>query len=184
MAAHDLCEKALELNPDASTHEMLGDLLMELGRAEEAQKHFKEALSLQPGRVSAEAKLGRATLELDRRILQIEEARRLLDNPNELNDNRHNSGMATFLSAVFPGFGQIYKEEYQKGAALMVFQILCLAYLGASKGTSALIRMFGPDKDTASIGPLTVLVLAVSVSVYIYSIVDASVVKRSSKGVL
>src|SRR5690349_15097820 len=62
-AAERLCRQALEICPDdVMGHELLGDLLLERGRLNEALETYQQAFEKHPERTSLEDKIARTVL--------------------------------------------------------------------------------------------------------------------------
>lgn len=114
------CREALLLEPeDATGLEMLGDLLAEKGSLKEAAATYRQALERAPGRVVLEEKYARAALALGEQQHQRAMAQMLLDNPRMASSERRPRPLLAFLlSALWPGLGQLYNEEYAKGLAM------------------------------------------------------------------
>lgn len=174
--AETLCRKALELAPDdAMGREMLGDLLMGKGDTGGALTEYRAALERQPARVALEDKIARAVLQQDEEEREKLEAQLLLDSPLKKNEAKRNATLATLLSLVCPGLGQLFVyHQWVKGGILAAVGLLTLAF-----GVSELLKVFAviagagrslesrPNDILAGLGLLGVLV-------WIYSLLDAA----------
>lgn len=122
--AQDVAEKILQIAPDStSAHELWGDVLLALGDKEAAAAEFKHALELEPANVDAERKYGMVVLQLQEAAGQ----RQALES-GDLSRFRgvatKEPSVAAGRSAVFPGMGQLYNGEYEKGVVLAVLGLL------------------------------------------------------------
>jgi tetratricopeptide (TPR) repeat protein len=167
-------EEALELarrlaaaQPGSTTaHELLADALVKAGELEEAEAEYRHAAEVEPANADAQRKLGevvlrRRSLDFERQLLQMG-----MDDRSARGAGRVEPDGAALRSGLFPGLGQLYVGDYEKGAALAVvgLGLLGLAVNGAfdlvspDKGWGAYYLTFG------GIG---------YVAVYVYSIWDA-----------
>jgi tetratricopeptide (TPR) repeat protein len=137
LEAEERCRAALELQPEEATAlEMLGDLLRERGRLDEAAEQYQSAIAAAPERLSAERKFAELTLELAERQRLRDQAAFLLSNPPSTVQQRRNVTLALLLSAIFPGLGQFYNQQWLKGCILAVAVLICLGL-----GGDALLRL-------------------------------------------
>lgn len=114
ISARHLIEQALQRAPErADIHELLGDVLHSVGDLEAALESYRRARELAPNRPSAEEKWAQTFLELQKPEIP-EEVPFLPKNPN----------LAAALSAVFPGSGQVYNEQWLKGALFGILTFL------------------------------------------------------------
>jgi len=106
--------------PDStSAHELMGDLLMAQGKRKAAGDSYKRAVELEPSNADAERKYAEAALALG----SVERTRQLMETGSfELlrGATVKNSGAAAARSLFFPGLGQLYNGEYEKGIAAAV----------------------------------------------------------------
>lgn len=84
--------------------------------------------------------------------------------PDRLNNRPRNRWLATFLSTILPGFGQLYNGDINR--ACWIFLIFALLAIPAM----AIIAVFFPVVLTT---PLLALMHVVALAVWIYSIVNA-----------
>lgn len=133
--AKKLLAQALKIDPtDIGALDMLGDLFLEDAEQEKAIQVFTHGLKHHPGHPSFEEKLALAKLdiaEMEREKLMKEMAlQNAIDNGlapghDKLLDKK--PSLALGLSAVVPGAGQIYNDQYEKAAvffALALFSLL------------------------------------------------------------
>jgi tetratricopeptide (TPR) repeat protein len=137
LEAEERCRSALELKPgDATAHEMLGDLLRERGRLEEAAEEYQSAIASAREHPSAERKFAELTLELAERQRLREHAALLLANPPPQVQQRRNVTVALLVSLIFPGLGQFYNQQPTKGCLVAGAVLICLLL-----GGDALLRL-------------------------------------------
>lgn len=121
-AAEAACRRALELAPDDPLgQELLGDLLLENEDVEGALEIYRRAFERQPGKAALEEKIARAVLRKAGAERERLEAQLMLANPRHgSHQRRHNATVATLLSMLCPGAGQIFAGQRQKGILLLV----------------------------------------------------------------
>lgn len=142
--ARDAAHKILELTPDStSARELWGDVLLALGDKEAAAEEFKRAVELEPANADAERKYGLVVLELQeatqhRQALESGDLSRFRGVANK------DPAVAAGRSALFPGMGQLYNGEYEKGVVLAVLGLFLL--IPAVNGVTNIIQwlMGGP----------------------------------------
>lgn len=119
MTARKFAEEAIKRAPErADLHELLGDILRQLGDKEGALACYQRARDLEPERPSAEEKFAATLLELQSFEVPDDAAPAFPKNPT----------VAATLSAVLPGTGQLYNEQWLKG---ILFCLGTLAPVGA-----------------------------------------------------
>jgi len=145
--AHEL----LEVAPRGTTSwELWGDVLLAQGKLEEAADAFKKAVELEPANADAERKYASVQLDLQR----IKWQRETLES-GDLSRFRGVAGKepatAAARSALFPGLGQVYNGEYEKGLvmffvgmALLIPAVqLVVAWLSPEQSPSGLVTFLG-----------------------------------------
>ncbi|MBM3457530.1 MAG: hypothetical protein FJX77_03200, partial [Armatimonadetes bacterium] len=147
-AAEGKCRQALALSPqDALGLELLGDLLLDQEKVEEAEGAYQQALEFAPGKESLETKLARIILERaegDRSRLTAE---LLLSTPRPAREGKQQQTVAILLSLICAGGGQLVLGEHWKGGILLAFWLLSL--LGAADAFKLLVGgMGGLDRDS------------------------------------
>lgn len=113
--AAEAIEHLVARAPDStSAHELMGDLLMAQGKRKAARDSYKRAVDLEPSNADAERKYAEAALALG----SVERTRQLMES-GDFDELRgatvKNSGAAAARSLFFPGLGQLYNGEYEKG---------------------------------------------------------------------
>ncbi len=171
VAARHLLEQALQKAPQrADIHELLGDVLRAVGDLAGALECYRKARELDPKRASAEEKFAAALLEVNAPPVS-EETPFLPKNPT----------LAVAFSALIPGTGQIYNEQWGKGIAMMVVTFLSLGYflqfyhqIRAST-TLPTLGQVQQQLEQANVGEILLLLLAglTAFAMWTWSILDA-----------
>jgi len=149
--AEKTARELLEVAPRGTTSwELWGDVLLAQGKLEEAADAFKKAVELESANVDAERKY--ASLQLD--LQQAKWQREALES-GDLSQFRgvadREPATAAARSALFPGLGQVYNGEYEKGLvmffvgmALLIPAVqLVVAWLSPEQSPSGLATFFG-----------------------------------------
>jgi len=124
--AEAAANRLLELAPDSTTaHELRGDVLLAQGEREAAMEAFKRALDIEEANVDAERKYAELALEFgDQQRLKAD----LTD--TDLSRFRgaasKEPSVAATRSALFPGLGQLYNGEYEKGIIFAIAAFILL----------------------------------------------------------
>jgi hypothetical protein len=132
--AAEAAQELLDKHPDSTTaHELMGDVLAAQGKRAQAKEEYKRALELEPVNADAERKFAEMALVVG----QSERTRQMLvagDLEGLRGAVRKDSGAAAARSLFFPGLGQLYNGEYEKGlaAVLVAFPFFGLAVWGVS----------------------------------------------------
>ena len=134
--AKQLLAQALKVDSaDIGALDMLGDMFLEEAEQEKAIQVFEHGLKHHPGHAPFEEKLGLARLdiaEMERDQLMKESALQnaiangLDPGYDKLLDKK--PPLALGLSAVVPGAGQVYNDQYEKGAVF--FALAVVTFLG------------------------------------------------------
>lgn len=138
---------------DAGVYELLGDIQAARGDFEAACVSYQATLAKEPGRVSAEAKFGKATLrraEQQRRekmgVAYAAEDASLVGR-GEAGAEKRGIGWEVFGSVLCPGLGQIVGGQLVKGGILVGIFVLGLGlFAGLAHGAPAHAKAsyFGP----------------------------------------
>ncbi|MFA6666268.1 MAG: DUF5683 domain-containing protein [Armatimonadota bacterium] len=164
--AEDTCRKALAISPnDAGIYEMLGDILWERGKLDDATLQFKTAMQLAPGKASPEEKYAKTILEKSEAEREKAIALEMLENPQKYPTRQKNPAVAFILSAVFPGLGQFYNGDVAKAGIIFALWMAALFAAAAS---------IGGNKGLASLAnPVTLIFGFIALMIQIYAMVDA-----------
>jgi len=124
--AKDCAQRILQGAPDStSAHELWGDVLLASGDKQGAAEEFQRAMELEPANADAERKYGMVLVQLQQAV----EQRQTLES-GDLSRFRgaanKDPSVAAGRSALFPGMGQLYNGEYEKGVVLAVLALLLL----------------------------------------------------------
>ncbi len=122
-AADEAARRLLEKTPDStSAHELMGDVLSARGQRARARDEYKQAMTLEPANADAERKFAEAMLLMG----EAERTRNLVASGDFASLRRTgpgDAGAAAVRSMFFPGLGQLYNGDYEKGV------IVCLVSL-------------------------------------------------------
>lgn len=171
LAARRLLEQALQKAPErADIHEMLGDVYRAVGDLSTALECYKKSRDLDPKRQSAEEKFAMTLLELTPQKVQ-DETPYLPKNPT----------LALAFSAILPGAGQIYNEQWLKGVAMAVVALLSLGYFLQfyhqirSETLLPTLGQVQQQLEQVSVGEILLLLFAglLALCVWTWSILDA-----------
>jgi len=134
-AAEQRCRQALTIAPGGwQTYELLGDIMYQQRRGEEAIEHYRLAKAANPKRAALEDKIGRASLLIAEKEFMRLRAQELLGGERDQVPRR--PSIAALLSLVVPGFGQLYNREHVKGAMVVTaWLMLVLGAAGAALGS-------------------------------------------------
>lgn len=182
--ALEVARQAVELDPESyETHELVGDLLLELRRGQPALESFRRAQELNPGRVVLEDKVARAALAQAEAARVAEQSQALLSGAAHAERPKRNPGYAALLSLLLPGLGQVYNGELVKGLVVLfvfvfIFAFAVLAGLRdlAAAPPAAMGTLYGPRLNLMSLlSGISAVWLALLLGVWIYAVADASI---------
>lgn len=171
LAARRLLEQALQRAPErADIHELMGDVYKAVGDLSTALEFYKKARELDPSRRSAEEKFASTLLEINQPTVS-EEVPFLPKNPS----------LAVILSALLPGAGQVYNEQWFKGVVMCVVALLSLGYFlqfyHQIRSTSIMptLGQVQQQLEQASVGEILLLLFAglLAFCMWTWSILDA-----------
>jgi len=172
VAAEDLCKKALELVPDdAMALEMLGDMLVERGKYEDALDAFRRAAATTIRPEVIETKVARTVLRQAEEDRERLEAQLFLSGAGAPTKERQNRSTAVLLSLICPGGGQLFKGQMVKGAILLA--VTALSAFGWPDCLKLLFTVFGGSRGGEDPNGFLVVLGLVGLAVYIYSLMDA-----------
>lgn len=171
LTARRLIEQALQKAPErADIHEMLGDIYKAVRDMPNALECYRRARELDPNRQSAEEKFAATLLEINPPTV-MEEVPFLPKKPT----------IAVALSALLPGAGQVYNEQWLKGILMCVVALLSLGYFlhfYHQIRSATVLPTFGQVQqqlEQASIGEILLLLFAglLAFCIWTWSILDA-----------
>jgi len=167
--AEKTARELLEVAPRSTTSwELWGDVLLLQSKLEEASDAFKKAVELEPANADAERKYASVQLDLQqakwqREALESGDLSQFRGAPNK------EPGTAAARSALFPGLGQVYNGEYEKGL-VMFFVGLVLLILAVR----LIATWLSPDETLSGLGMfLGYLGLFGGIALYIFGVYDA-----------
>ncbi len=179
--AETKCREAIALVPkDASALELLGDLMQDVARINEALAAYRRATEADPKRSSAERKYADLLMrQQDWGGIDLEAVPK-------------NPWFSVLLSLLLPGAGQIHNGEPIKGLILMVSAALCLLgwSLGSTapeagtsaKGTASPPGVSAPTARHATpVNTKAMIPMVLGGMVYIYALADANLGARRRK---
>ena len=179
--AERVVRDALAATPDdAGAQEMLGDIRLAQGAFDDAVAAYRAALVKEPGRVTAEAKLARATLrqsETQRKetlgVAYAASSTALMRSGNE--DDRGRRSRLAVASAFLPGLGQIMGGAYVKGGLIIGVAVLSWLLLSVAAGNSLpIILGMALRLNFSRVGGLTLFALLLMTLDWLYAVVDAA----------
>ncbi len=192
--AAGLAREAAQLAPNTTTvEELLGDVAFAQEDYGQAREHFQRALDIEPINADAERKLGEVAIILGTAEHLRERVEEAADDPTKRVRFAKQPLLAGLLSFVFPGFGQLYNGQYEKGlglfalCALLVILLLdrlvispfaSMARQTARDGRVPVGEQMERTRDVlASCGfvawALIVIGIALYLGLWIYTIIDA-----------
>jgi len=183
-AAEKRCRQALLIAPgNWETHELLGDILLQRRRGEEAIEHYRLARAGNPQRPVLEEKIGRASLLIAEKDIMRLRTEDLLRGKREELPRR--PGVAALLSLVVPGFGQLYNREHVKGAIVVcAWLLLLLGAAGAAlESVHGSVSSARPALSQFDLGVVftvffsrpTLWWTVIAVALWLYAIADAAI---------
>jgi len=194
--AQEKCSEALRLYPrNIEAMEMMGDLLYERGRLDEALHQYKAAIDLLPT-PSLETKYARMLLRIEERERERQKAEAALARPKAAVRRKRSPATALMLSAMVPGMGQFYNGEIVKGLIIIGVWGICTLWALSSPFLSEFLKSLlstllrgegarGVSPASATIGGSALFPIAIGVSCWLYSIIDAplSATRQTESGV-
>ncbi|MFN4179417.1 MAG: tetratricopeptide repeat protein [Armatimonadota bacterium] len=171
LTAKRLLEQALQKAPErADIHELLGDVYKAVGDLSTALECYKKARELDPTRRSVEEKFASTLLEINPPAV-----------PEEVPFLPKNPTLAVILSALLPGAGQVYNEQWLKGIAMCVVALLSLGYFLQfyhqirSATVMPTLSQVQQQLEQASVGEILLLLFAglLAFCIWTWSILDA-----------
>jgi len=174
-AAEALCREALELEPDDPQGlEMLGDLLAEDEKLDEALERYRRAFEQQPQKAILEEKIARVVLRKGEEEHERIAALLALETPRRKGEGQRNALIAVLLASVMPGAGQVFLGQRGKGIAICVLGLLPLIF-GINDLFKFFLGMAGLlPKHAPPPNEFLVVLGFVGVAVWLYGLLDTS----------
>ena len=171
--AQTAAAELLKTQPKSTdAHELMGDVLLARGMRAEARSEYKMAMELEPANADAERKFAQATLLIG----ESERLRNLViggDIESAQAMTRKDSRGAMMRSLLFPGIGQLYKGDVEKGAimALVALPLCGIALWGFVGFLSAMLPRIG-EPMTAGQTLLALIGILGYAGVWVWSLWD------------
>jgi len=165
--------------------ELTGDLLLDLGKGEEALEMYRRAKDLNASRGVLEEKIGRAALARAKTQASSDLSQALLEGRAQASLPPRKPGYAAILSLIVPGLGQLYNGEPVKGFVVMASFLLVFAMTGmalrgqlSASPLSPRGALYAPQVDVNSVltgmfSGVTLIWVLLLAGVYIYAVADA-----------
>ena len=170
--AEELCRQAINMAPkNPEVHEIMGDIMMAVGKAETALTEYQTAIQLSPGTAVYETKYAKAVLAVAQDEQEKALVQGMIDNPNKYAERKHSPTFALLSSLAVPGLGQLYNGDRVKAAIL--FGIFIVFLLAAVIQWSYIPDANNIQRIIDYTHPIVVLLGALSVSAWIYGIIEA-----------
>ncbi len=202
--AQGVVDQLLEEHAENSeVHELQGDVHRAQGKRKDARAAYEKALGLDSTNVTVERKHAELVLYIGEGARAEKQRLSLLDNPDApRGDGKKRSSLSAVIYAcLFPGLGQLYNREHEKGLALFVAGAIDLILLlngvilapsravARSAGAGAGMtfgEQFGAWGDEIRAIAwwgwcLAILGLAGFLALHMYSIYDATRVARAAE---
>jgi tetratricopeptide (TPR) repeat protein len=186
--ALQLAQEALVLDQRSwEAHELMGDILLDLGRGQPALESYRQARELNRSRAVLEEKIGRAALARAARLQAANLSEALLEGRAREAGPPRKPGFAALLSLIVPGLGQLYNGEVAKGFIMLAAFMLLFAVTGVSlRGQMAVTpispqgALYGRQIDATSVlsglfSGVSAIWVVLLLAVWIYSIADAGI---------
>ncbi|MGQ9730328.1 MAG: tetratricopeptide repeat protein [Candidatus Zipacnadales bacterium] len=178
--------------------ELQGDLHRQKGERQAAREAYQQAFKIDPANVNAERKYAEMVLFLGEEERAQKRQREILEHPEKHKPQRRSPGLAIMYGCFFPGLGQFYNRQHEKGLLLFVVGAVILILLFYAVILQPLTAMTEEAKGRGLISyaeqfemwgyhlraipwwqwALAVFGLLVFLSAHGYGVVDAAVVAR------
>jgi hypothetical protein len=165
----------------APVHELIGDLWAAEERWALAATAYEQAHLLDPARATAERKFGEMTIRVadEKALLALGAGGLSADSfiPTSGRQGRRNPALALLGSLILPGFGQFYNGQLIKGAVCLGLLMVAIVLVTLTPDVASLRCAFQPSHTchNITISPVTWFSLALTVGVWLYSLIDAPV---------
>lgn len=180
LEAEDTCRKALTIAPKSlSIREMLGDILHESGKLDEALGEYKAILKVMRDDPSAETKFAKVALEIGDREREKAIVREMIENPHKYTARERNPIMALLWSVIVPGLGQLYNGDVIKAAIIFgTFVLFFISYALLQQRYPGNVQNFQVFLLLTS--PVVLVLGILALIAYIYGVVDAPIMADKS----
>jgi len=186
-----LAQEALTLDEESwEGHELVGDLLMEMNRGEQALESYRRARELNKSRPALEEKMGRAALARASRLRTAEMSEALLQGTAKPFSAPRKPAVAALFSLVIPGLGQLYNGQVAKGIIfaavfLLAFGFTTMAVLAQVSPISSQGMLYAPRIDltgmlSGAFSGVNAIWSLLLLGIYIYAVADAGLTASRS----
>lgn len=129
--AEETIDELRKMKPDSSeVWELQGDLLRQQGKRKPAQEAYKRAFELDSTNASAEKKYAELVLFISEEDRAARQQREVVEDPTKHKPERRRSPvLATVYACFFPGFGQLYNRQHEKGLVMLFVAAIILMLL-------------------------------------------------------
>ncbi len=181
----------------AEAWELQGDLHRRQGERSAARSAYQQAVKLDPGNASAERKYAELVLFLGEQERARREQRDLVESPDKRPAKRPHPTLAVIYGCLFPGLGQLYNRQHEKGLAiflaaaviliLLINGVVLAPYRGVPEagrhGGLTFGEQFAMWSDNVRATPwwhwvLAILGVLAFTGMHVYSVADAGIVAR------
>jgi tetratricopeptide (TPR) repeat protein len=202
-AAEKSATHLVEVFPQStSAHEQLGDVLYAMGNSAQARKHYKRAMDIEPANADAERKFAAALLNISPAERRRQMIHQLVAGSEDHAVSPRRPVNAILAAIAFPGMGQLYNRQYEKGLAIFAAEavLLILLFNGIVLSPWATVARQSADRvitrsdqvhavqQLLANSPLShrillILGIAIYFATYIYCIYDAYTTARQQGAV-
>ncbi len=197
-AAEKAAGELIEACPDStSAHEQLGDVLYARGESAQARRHYKRAMDLEPANADAERKFAAALVSISPGERRRQMIHQLVAGSEDHAVSPRRPLNATLAAIAFPGMGQLYNRQYEKGLAIFAAEaiLLILLFNGIVLSPWATVARQSSDRiitrsdqihavqqllANSSLGYRLIIIIGIIIylAAYIYCIYDAHATAR------
>ncbi len=172
--AEALCREALSISPgDASGLEMLGDLLTAKGDLTGSEEQYRRALEVAPTKPSLEEKIARIALRKDEDERERLAMQLMLTTPRSKDGAKRSVMVATMLSLICAGAGQLFNRQFVKGGVLLGLWLICLA-IGWQDMFKFTLGITGLLPRAERVNDVMAMVGFVGLAIWVYGLLDAA----------
>jgi tetratricopeptide (TPR) repeat protein len=138
---------------NSSLCELEGDLHRLRGQRSAAQEAYKRAFELDATNAEAEQKYAELALSLGEEDRARKRQEQLFEEPTKHPPQPRNPLLSAFYSCIFPGFGQLYNRDHEKGLVLLGVAAIILMLLVNAMVIGPLQKISHEVKDHRALAP-------------------------------
>lgn len=187
-ASTDLLKQATAIAPGSATVvEALGDDLLDRKRYKEAKEAYAQAHAIEPSNVGIERKLANAALASATGMSIEDQLRMGMDGPLlSPEESLASAKVATLLSFLLPGSGQIVMGRNVTGISIMAGWVLMIVWIVVLRdelqGLLGMMGLSGADGPRRPNGLTVMLPIAIAAMLHLTSIFLAGSAAKASTG--